>query len=361
VPTSLEAEIQILLKSSADSRQVADELVRRWQYGLFNPSEQSDCALYLIASKNLSKLFRQVHYLIENDLPVPWLPFAEAIIQSGLVLNSTEANALIEGARSQNSLADLALSQSLQAQIPELELASKELKLQKQNNQNRQRQIIRDKIVFLRANRMYDDEARVVAQANALFPGDTEFALAAENLKLRKAHDTLQDGVLRISRSAAAIDSTQELIQKFSHLNSDQQSAKTEILRQAQEILELKPEAAYDLAIALHFMDFNLEGADLLEKMSQPSAATEWLKLELLLQARQFIRALDVATRLDSKYADDPETDFSTTYARARALRGLGQNSAATELLRSLTRIRPEYKSAQSLLVEWTRQDNGDA
>ena len=45
------------------------------------------------------------------------------------------------------------------------------------------------------------------------------------------------------------------------------------------------------------------------------------------------------------------------TYARARALKGLGQDDLATDLLRSLVRVRPSYKSAQSLLMDWSGGD----
>ena len=113
---------------------------------------------------------------------------------------------------------------------------------------------------------------------------------------------------------------------------------------------------AYDLAMNLHFMDFNLEALEIL-RVAPPSPAVDWLTLELMIQSRRFVDALSQAAHLEAAYAEDPDAAFAVTYARARALKGLGQVELAIDLLRSLIRVRPAYKSAQSLLMDWSGGD----
>jgi len=89
----------------------------------------------------------------------------------------------------------------------------------------------------------------------------------------------------------------------------------------------------------------------------KPSPSADWLRIELMILARKYVDALNEAATLEARYASDPEAAFAITYARARALKGLGQDELATDLLRSLVRVRPSYKSAQSLLMDWSGGD----
>ena len=61
----------------------------------------------------------------------------------------------------------------------------------------------------------------------------------------------------------------------------------------------------------------------------------------------------EAVNHLEIKYVDDPETTFAVAYLRAQCLRELGQEAAALETLRSLVRVRPNYRSAHALILEW--------
>jgi tetratricopeptide (TPR) repeat protein len=113
-----------------------------------------------------------------------------------------------------------------------------------------------------------------------------------------------------------------------------------------------KPDLAYDLAMGLQMMDFHSEALQILA-LASPSPAVDWLRLELEVRARRFVTALEEAHRLETLYASDPDAAFAATYARARALYGLGEKQTAIDLLRGLVKIRPHYRSAHSLLLDW--------
>ncbi|NJL25310.1 MAG: hypothetical protein HC902_09105 [Calothrix sp. SM1_5_4] len=112
-------------------------------------------------------------------------------------------------------------------------------------------------------------------------------------------------------------------------------------------------EFASDLAVAFWFLDEYGQALEIL-KWAEPSTANDWLHAELLFASRRYVEALELLNHLEVKYVNDPEATFSVSYIRAQCLRGLGQQAAALEILRSIVRIRPNYRSANALILAWT-------
>jgi thioredoxin-like negative regulator of GroEL len=208
----------------------------------------------------------------------------------------------------------------------------------------------------MRANRMFEQELSVLDEFQAEIPGEPEIKQAKEAYNLRWARDIVANSAANSGTSDNPTDDLQRKLQsKADWLSEDQLDNKDLVVKRAIEIAQGDPQLAYDLAIALHMMDFNSEAIEVLD-CAVESPATDWLRLELMIRARQFVTALEEANNLELRYAGVPDSSFSVTYARARALYGLGQTETAIDLLKSIVRIRPHYKSAQSLLTEW----NGD-
>jgi tetratricopeptide (TPR) repeat protein len=80
----------------------------------------------------------------------------------------------------------------------------------------------------------------------------------------------------------------------------------------------------------------------------------DWLRAELLVHARRFVEGLEHLKHLEVRYVDDPETSFAVSYLKAQCLQELGQKDAALEILKSIVRVRPNYRSAHALIQEWT-------
>ena len=111
-----EAEIRaLLLRSSqtADQESVVTELARRWSLKLLSESEQSDCAEFFVAIGALPTLFSKIESLSEEQAPIPWAAFAEALGRARIKPNELELNALFEGAKSQGASAELVRSHQL--------------------------------------------------------------------------------------------------------------------------------------------------------------------------------------------------------------------------------------------------------
>jgi hypothetical protein len=362
LPTALEAEINSLLLERGDTALVADEIIRRWENNVLSTEEQADGAQFLIACGYFPSFFTRLERLIDTDQPLPWAQLSEAIGHAGIAISGQELEAILTGAREQGALEELAKSRELDHLAPELEQLRDDRREKNAMAYAEKRQILKDKLSFLRANRLLDEEAKIIDEAKALFPADQEFEQVGIGFELHRAREVLQNRAANprspeARRSSEFADLTRDLAWKIARLTPEQQSVKAAIIQSAKQRLAGEPRLANDIAVMLHFMDFNAEAVELLAGI-EGDPAVDWLRLELLLQARQFVTALDEASRLEVRYAGEPESTFALVYARARALWGLGQSTAAIDLMRSLVRIRPGYKSAFSLLLDW---GGGDA
>lgn len=345
MPTPLELEINTLLKEKNDPLLVADELLQRWRHRLLNETEQLDCAQFLLSAGLYPLLFSEIHRLANESEKIPWAQFAEALGRSGIKPDNYEVDALFNAAESQNALADLLRSRQLDLYSRTFAAKRAELQDIKSREAHNLKLQLKDQIQFVRAQRMFEQELNLLDRMQALFPAESEIEGEKGELRLRWAREV-------VANARASTDPAIELERRLDHLSPEEENAKVLLIERAHEVAKEKPELAYDLAIGLHAMGFSLEALNVLEHAeSQPSA--DWLKLELMIRARQFVSALEEATRLEEAYVNDPEAVFASTYARARALHGLGETASAIEILRGLVRIRPNYKSAQSLLLDW--------
>jgi len=349
VPSPLESEINALLREKNDPQLVAEELIYRWRHRLLNEQEQLDCAQFLLAAGLYRHLFTEIHRLIIETEKLPWAQLAEALGRIGYKPDDYEVNALFEAAESQSAVPELLRSRQLD--LFSRTFAEKRAELHDAIKRSifERKQALKDQIQFMRAQRLYEQELKLIEELEALFPSEADIREEKDELRLRWAREV-------VANARATTDPAIELERKLEYLTPEEESVKAILVERAHEIAKEKPELAYDLAIGLNAMGFAREALEVLEH-AKPSYAADWLKLELMIRARQFVSALEEATRLETEYANDPETFFAATYARARALHGLGEAASAIDLLRGLVRVRPNYKSAQSLLLDWSGGD----
>ncbi len=351
MPTPFELEIGALMRDLKDPVAVSQDLLRRWNMGVLSVDEQRDCAQFFNAAGLTQMFFQQMRLMNSDKAQIPWAQFADALGHSRIKPSDIEINAIFEGAKEQSSLSDLVLSHQLDIwsrRFPEtrakiVSLRAEELEAKKQK--------LKDELEFLKANRLVEEEKRVLREAEALFPADQDLKADRESFDVRWAREVLAKASLELESPEA-----EELARRTERLTPEMEAAKIEIVARALEVANEKPDLASEIALSLHFMDFHAEALQVLEK-APPSDVVDWQRLDLMLAARFFVDALEESQRLESVYADDPEAIFAAAYARARALKGLGQLQLAIDVMRALVRARPGYKSAQSFLLDWSGGD----
>lgn len=343
---NLEREIHHLLSNGATPQVVADELVQRWRMNLFSEEEQDALASFLLHAGCERQLLKEIENFLNEKRRIPWPHFISALQQTGIKFSETQIQFLALALREQNALYDFA-SWPPAAEIDEEFAIARQAWLDKNEAELlNERSSLLDQVQFFRSQRMHEEEAQAIKKLQSLFPDDSEFRVSEADLAERWARDVLANYSSRRDEfDESALARTENAQPEF--------KVPRQVLSDAAiEAAKAKPEYAYDLAVMFLFMDSYAQALKVLEYAPENSKK-DWLRVELLLKAREYALALEETTRLESTYANDPESTFAAIYGRARALWGLGQAAMAVELIRSIVNVRPNYKSARSLLADW--------
>ena len=78
--------------------------------------------------------------------------------------------------------------------------------------------------------------------------------------------------------------------------------------------------------------------------------------LEWLFEMQQYTASIELANQLLDSIDEDPEKLFFINYIKAQALYYLGEKKEAIQYLNDIIVIRPDYKSAQSLMEKWLKK-----
>lgn len=351
MPSPFESELRNLLTDLRDPRAVAEDLVRRWNMKLLGPEEQKDVAQFFLASGLYGVFFEQMRLVCESAEQIPWAQFAEAVGRAKLKPTPKELDAIFEGASHQNGLSDLVRSYQLDIWSRKFSENRSKIEELRARDLEAKKADLKEKLQFMRSNRLVDQEEELLREAEAMFPADLEMKSERESFEMRWARDV-------IARAGIATESPdpEDLERRAERLSPEQIATRDLIVERAKEVAAENSNLAYDLALALHFMEFHTDAIEILNH-APGTPSIDWLRLDLMIFARLFVDALSEATRLEELYAGEPESAFAATYARAHALKGLGQEAMAVDLLRGLVRVRPSYKSAQSFLMDWSGGD----
>jgi hypothetical protein len=341
-----ENQIHDLLVEHEDTARVAVELVVRWNRNLLSEAEQVDVAQFLLRSGQWPALLSQCEKLLKDAKTLPWTFFTEVILELDLELSENEINALLEGAKAQDSLRCLATVAGAETWGDEIIEMRNAVWAERAQALEQRRSDLRDRLEYARNQRLFEEEERVHAEYEMVFPFDTELKSNKKSFEERRAREVISKG---IRHEKTEIDFEENL----AALPADQMAAQEDLIKSVKSRARANPKMAYDLALFLAFMDLPWEALGIL-RLHPDSPAVDWFALDLLLKSHRYLDALDEAGRLEIKYASESETTFAAIYARAQALWGLGQKTMAIDLMRSVVKVRPHYKSAHSLLLAWT-------
>lgn len=201
-----------------------------------------------------------------------------------------------------------------------------------------------EKFHFLQSQRMNEQAARVLKRLVFLYPRNEEYRKLKNGFEEELARDVISnhDGVF-----------VSEPVNHVEVLTKDEQQIVLGWASQCEQFSRKNPALAYDFAIGFLFV-----GADEVAFHNAQSApegpAVEWLIAELLLRLGRYIDLLEHLREIEMLRLADPETSFAVAYLRAQALQALGQSAAAVELLRDIVQVRPNYRSANHLLMQWS-------
>lgn len=340
----IELEIRTLLNEQGHPDLVADHLVRWLETRRLSADECEPIYKFFFNCGFYATLVTQGVKSIATMRPISWQYFSEALKFCPDVLNEKIVDAIIEGATSQNLLEQLAQSSALDQFEESLKKIRKQRTELLQFQYTDRRQQIIEQIQIVRTQRLFLEENHLIDQLCRLFPSDPDNEKFRSNYNERWAGEIINEKIRKRRSYHRDKISIQE--------PTDISQCRHNIAQQIQSLSEEYPEQAYDLSMTMNFLDDPEAALKALEN-SPDHPAKDWLQLELLIASERYVDALEEARLLELKYASDPEATFATTYCRALALWGLKQRNEAISLMQEIINIRPHYRAAHSLYLQW--------
>lgn len=344
-----ELKIRDVLSENKDLLSGARELAKAWRTNQYTPKQQYVFAQFFIAAGLTQQCLKEIERLIIEERHLPWAQISEILFQLKIAPNKEEKLAIVEGVEEEKALGEILKSSHADDISQYFFKARGRLKARETEKSLERQKSLREKIVFLRSQRMLDEESKALDQYQKMYPHDQSLVEDKKSYEERWARHIVSENIDHRSEKS-------DIEEMARPLTKEQSEVRKLLLNHAKEIIQKNPQKNYDLAMTLAFMDFNHEALEIL-RLGERAGTAEWFELDLLLKSRNFLEALELSAKLEIKYADDPESSFAVIYARARALWGLGQKSQAIEFMKSIVKIKAHYKNANSLLSHWTGTD----
>ncbi len=341
----IEHILRDLLLSEKDSDKVAAKVISRLKTDSMGRRERATFLAFLVNAGFYHEVYELYLTWFPQKKRLVWRALLSVLHRSGFRPGKDFLNFLFDA---QNSIEP---KERLSTFSPWEDLDSRFATLRAETVRQLENKIVSrrremfDKLEYVQNQRMIEEEERLLGRLEELYPKDPEVARRRDEFKERWARYVISEKALQVLQH--------DLFEKRLALSKDDLAWADRLTEALEESLRDHPRQAYNFSIGLNFIEL-YEHALIVLRRASSDPASDWLRLELLLKSRRFIECLDMLQQVENRYSEQPETTFASTYLRAHILRGLGQVGQAVELLQSIVAIRPGYRSAHSLMLEWS-------
>ena len=347
MPSSIETEINKLLKQKRDITLVADELIKKWRRSELSDLDKKSVSCFLFHSGFYPSLIESIIFSLRKKSKVPWATLIFLLEHEKENIDIKIIDFLFTGAKEEDQLQEILIS----TQFDDLDLRFKtnrqKLYTKQLNSLREKRKELLAQAEIFHNDGLFEKEREILKRIQLLFN--------EENPDILKKFDKLS-----IKQAKEIISKIKNRVKYRSYFQNKGQTQETRALKKVEnevgkklvQLSKKQPELSYYISIALiqiELFDFALKAL----AYSKTSSRTEWLKLDLLLFTRQYISAMELAQKLETQEKENSESVFSAMYAKAKALWGLSHKTEAIKLLESILKVRPQYRSSHSLLMQW--------
>lgn len=210
--------------------------------------------------------------------------------------------------------------------------------------ENRKSDLIKE-LEFARRQGFKDQRQRILDELKSLYPGDPEVEAAFQSERELHARSTIHKVFQKKLAQNDWFPTSTDI---------DPEVAK-QLLKSSKKYLKKNPKMSLDIALLFYQMDMYEEALIIIDGMKEKSSHTLWYALQIAIDGKQYAHALSIIESLRHKQLNT-EHSFSLLYHQALALFGLGQKSEAKQIIANIVKIRPDYRSADSLLIEWDNE-----
>ncbi len=273
-----------------------------------------------------------------EDPVIPWTHLF-AVLNAANKLNPDVVKTFVNSSTSGSEIGRFRINQ------PDLiELWNKRKQEASARYESRKRDLIKE-LDFARRQGFKDQRQRILDELESLYPGDAEVEAAFQSERELHARSTIH----KVFQKKLAQNDW------FPTSNDIDPAVAKELLQFSKKYLKKHPSLTIDIAILFYQMDMYEEALLILDSSKEKTSHILWYALQISIDGKQYARALSVIEQLRHRQLNN-DNSFSLLYHQALALFGLGQKSEAKQIIANIVKIRPDYRSADSLLIEWDNE-----
>lgn len=340
-----ELDLRSILERKKNPKDLVTTLIRRILDPSLSWEDKRVFWLFLYNSGRHATLMEGLIESLKAKSRVPFDALVTLCAENQIEPTRLAMEALLKGLKRQKALGDIVSAKGWDKfDTRPLQLRQQILAL-KSEDQKQLKQDLLEKFEFLHSQRMREQAGKVLRRLISLYPEDINL----KNMKSAFDEQWARD-VLSLHASMIQVDKPDRTLAAPSV--ADQQMLKS-FAEAAEKFCIQNRSAAVDLAFVFLFME-DFSGALGVLAWAAQSPDVDWLKAETLILARRFIEAMELLNHLEVKFSNDPESTFAVSYLRAQCLYASGQQAQALEIMQSIVRVRPNYRSAHALILDWT-------
>ena len=288
---------------------------------------------------------------LQNKKPVPWPFVIQSLTDHKLSISENHAKILYKNILSKIEKKNspyLFACKNWGENFQEFELF-RTVFLEKLREENiTTKEELLKKLEFVQSQGLIDEERKIINQLLEAEPDNGEYLQLQKNLKEKMALQFIKKQRKSHQNLQFQRENTLPFISKNTPL-------KKRLLKDIFAVSHKHPEKTKNMAVFLYMMGWPDAGTQLLDK--EPlNQETSWFYLEWLMEMKQYTACVELAHQLLQNTDEDPEKLFFINYITAQAFYHLGEKKKAITYLNDIITIRPDYKSAQSLMEKWLKK-----
>ena len=213
---------------------------------------------------------------------------------------------------------------------------------------NKENKLLRD-LDFAKTQGFLKEEERIINALLLKHPNNPKYKEYQFELKEKLAQKILKENKEKHSKKNIISDL----------FVPEKNKIKDNIYKKVEQIAKKQPKKSKNLSLALYFMQWPDKAFALLKKYPNNSNDIYFL-LNWLIETNQYILGLDYIDKILQSKQEDSEILFLMSYKKAQVLYYLGKKTEAKEYLTDILKIKPDYRSAQSLLQHWEENETNN-
>ncbi len=226
---------------------------------------------------------------------------------------------------------------------PELRESRKKLKEQNKQKLIKLRRELIHKFELFSSQNLVEPAKIAIRKLEKVFPRDLEIVKITLKFKEKDAENIFDKHKFKKSRLNVKPVQDPEV-----------NIAQAGLTRYIKQEMSAMAGSEADLAILCLTMEMNELALQLFHN-SKIVEENIWLYLEVLGLNRRNLEVLNLLPTVEITFAHQPDTFLACTFLRSLALWNLGERNTAIEVLQAVVDIKPNYRSSDILLAEWSR------